>query len=68
MRPSPHGSGRVRDEFAVPMIYVTHSPDEIMALCDDVLVLHRGHIAQRGRPQDLFLPTAAPRYELRDKP
>lgn len=58
---------RVRDEFAVPMLYVTHSPDEIMALCDDVLILHRGHIAQRGRPQDLFTPSAAPRYELRDK-
>jgi molybdate transport system ATP-binding protein len=58
---------RVRDEFAVPMLYVTHSPDEIMALCDDVLVLHRGRIEQRGRPQDLFSPTATPRYELRQK-
>lgn len=58
---------RVRDEFAVPMIYVTHSPDEIMALCDDVLVLHRGRITQRGRPQDLFTPTATPRHELRLK-
>lgn len=58
---------RVRDEFAVPMIYVTHSPDEIMALCDDVLVLHHGRIAQRGRPQDLFTPTVTPRHELRHK-
>jgi molybdate transport system ATP-binding protein len=58
---------RVRDEFAVPMLHVTHSPDEIMALCDDVLVLNRGRIEQRGRPQDLFAPTAAPRYELRSK-
>ena len=24
---------RVRDEFGIPMLYVTHSPDEVMALC-----------------------------------
>ncbi|HVU24103.1 MAG TPA: ATP-binding cassette domain-containing protein, partial [Opitutus sp.] len=58
---------RVRDEFAVPMLYVTHSPDEVMALCDDVVVLGRGRIEQRGRPQDLFAPAAAPRYELRGR-
>ncbi|HVU25963.1 MAG TPA: ATP-binding cassette domain-containing protein, partial [Opitutus sp.] len=49
---------RVRDEFAIPMLYVTHSPDEVVALCDDVLVLTRGRVTARGRPMDLFKPTA----------
>lgn len=56
---------RVRDEFAIPMLYVTHSPDEVMALCDDVVVLASGHMVDRGRPADLFQPASSPRYELR---
>jgi len=56
---------RVRDEFAVPMLYVTHSPDEVMALCDSVLVLANGRVAARGRPAELFQPSARPRYEFR---
>lgn len=57
---------RVRDEFAIPMLYVTHSPDEVMALCDDVLVLARGKITARGRPAELFRAAEKPRYELRN--
>jgi molybdate transport system ATP-binding protein len=56
---------RVRDEFAIPMLYVTHSPDEVMALCDDVLVLAQGRVAARGRPAELFRAAEKPRYELR---
>lgn len=55
---------RVRDEFAIPMLYVTHAPDEVMALCDDVLVLTAGRVTAHGRPADLFKPSARPRYEL----
>jgi len=36
--------GRIRDEFAIPMLYVTHDPDEVMALCDDVVILTAGKI------------------------
>jgi molybdate transport system ATP-binding protein len=56
---------RVRDEFAIPMIYVTHSPDEVVSLCSEVLVLEHGRIARRGRTADLFLPSSNPRFELR---
>lgn len=59
---------RVRDEFAIPMLYVTHSPDEVMALCDDVLVLTQGRVTARGRPTDLFRAADKPRYELRSDP
>lgn len=56
---------RVRDEFAIPMLYVTHSPDEVMALCDDVLVLTAGRLTARGRPAELYQPSSHPRYEFR---
>ena len=56
---------RVRDEFALPMVYVTHSPDEVIALCDEALVLEQGRIVRRGKPADLFAIAASPRYELR---
>ncbi len=45
---------RVRDEFAVPTLYVSHAPDEVFALADDVLVLDRGLVARRGAPSDVF--------------
>ena len=56
---------RVRDEFGVPILLVTHAADEVVALCDEVLVLARGRIAQRGRPEELFVATGAPHYALR---
>lgn len=55
----------VRDEFRVPILYVTHHPDEVVALCDDVLLLDRGRVARQGTPAALFQPSAEPRYELR---
>ena len=57
---------RVRDEFAIPMLYVTHSPDEVVALCDAVLVLASGRVTARGRPAELFRAAAHPRYELKE--
>lgn len=56
---------RVRDEFAIPMIYVTHSPDEAMALCDDVLLLAQGQIDYHGVPGGVFMPATGMRYEKR---
>jgi molybdate transport system ATP-binding protein len=56
---------RVRDEFAIPMIYVTHSPDEVMALCDDVVILAQGKVEKQGEPGDLFVQSAIPRFERR---
>lgn len=35
---------RVRDEFGVPMIFVSHSADEISALCEKVIALENGRI------------------------
>ena len=56
---------RVRDELGVPMLYVTHQADEVFALCDEVLLLERGRIVGRGRPDELFAVTDRPTYVLR---
>jgi molybdate transport system ATP-binding protein len=35
---------RVRDEFRLPMLYVSHDRREIKALCDEVVELERGQV------------------------
>jgi molybdate transport system ATP-binding protein len=44
----------IRDEFAIPMLYVSHSPAELMALCEDVVVLEKGKCVAHGVPDKLF--------------
>lgn len=40
---------RIRDEFAVPTIYVTHQMEEVRALCEEIVMLERGRVtAQRA--------------------
>jgi len=41
---------RVRDEFRVPMLYVSHDRQEVQALCDEVVELERGQVIGRGAP------------------
>ncbi len=52
---------RIRDEFLIPLIYVTHDGDELAALCDEVVVMERGKFVARGKPAevvgDQFLTT-----------
>jgi molybdate transport system ATP-binding protein len=45
---------RVRDEFPVPILYVTHSADEVSALCDEVVVLEQGRVMKCGTPMSAF--------------
>ncbi len=35
---------RVRDELAVPTIYVTHQMNEVEAICEEIVVLERGRV------------------------
>jgi len=44
---------RVRDEFPIPILYVTHSADEVSAFCEEVVILERGRLVRRGSPQEL---------------
>lgn len=57
---------RVRDEFSIPMIYVSHSADEIVALCDEALVLTQGKLVKRGAPSEIFVADSTPRFRARE--
>lgn len=45
---------RIREEFSVPLLLVSHSPLEISALCDHVLALRDGRIVAEGRPASVL--------------
>lgn len=45
---------RVRDEFRIPMLYVTHDRFETLALADEMVVLVNGKVAQTGSVQQVF--------------
>ena len=43
---------RIREELEIPMIYVSHSISEVIALAEDVLVLDRGEVVVQGAPPE----------------
>ena len=40
---------RIRDEFQLPILYVTHETDEVRTLCDEVMVLEQGRCVEIRR-------------------
>jgi molybdate transport system ATP-binding protein len=38
---------RVRDEFPVPTVYVTHHMQEVEAICEEIVVLERGRVVSQ---------------------
>lgn len=58
---------RVRDEFGIPMVVVTHAADEVMALCDHVVILQSGQVVGQGRPQDWFERESEPGWRLNEE-
>src|SRR6266498_3630626 len=44
--------GRVRDEFKIPMIYVTHNLTEVLTLADWVLMIRQGRLVTQGVPKE----------------
>jgi molybdate transport system ATP-binding protein len=47
---------RLRDEFKVPIVYVSHAIDEVARLANRVVVLQNGHIIASGAVEDVFGP------------
>ena len=43
---------RVRDEFTIPMIYVTHNLTEVLTLADWVLMISEGRLVTQGVPRE----------------
>ncbi|MEY3771424.1 MAG: Sulfate/thiosulfate import ATP-binding protein CysA, partial [Pseudomonadota bacterium] len=39
---------RLRDELKIPMLYVTHSAEEVTRLADHLVVLDQGHVKAQG--------------------
>lgn len=45
---------QIRDEFAVPILIVTHDFEECFELGDRMIVLREGRVAQTGTPRGVF--------------
>jgi molybdate transport system ATP-binding protein len=45
---------KVREAFPIPILFVTHEPDEVVALADEVVLLDAGRICGRGTPRDVL--------------
>jgi molybdate transport system ATP-binding protein len=50
---------RVRDEFDIPMIYVTHNVTEVLTLADWVLVIRSGRLLVQGLPSETLTSSRA---------
>ena len=44
----------IRDELSVPLIYVTHLPEEALTVADWALLIDNGRIAASGPPRDVM--------------
>lgn len=51
---------RVRDEFGLPILYVSHVPQEMLALCDEMAVLADGRLLQHGPVEQVFRRPVSP--------
>ena len=51
---------RMRDQLRLPMLYITHSADELARLADHVVVLERGSVKASGPAQDVLARVDSP--------
>jgi molybdate transport system ATP-binding protein len=53
---------RIRDDFQIPMLYVTHDPEELTAIAEETLVLERGRVVAVGPTAEVTVtaPVAEP--------
>jgi molybdate transport system ATP-binding protein len=56
----------IRDEFRIPILFVSHDADDVVALCDQVLFLENGKKMQSGPADTLFIPDDRQHYRLRN--
>jgi molybdate transport system ATP-binding protein len=45
---------RIRDDLNVPLVYVTHSPEEAIAIADYALALEDGRVVAAGIPREVL--------------
>ncbi|OGK79132.1 MAG: hypothetical protein A2X52_17310 [Candidatus Rokubacteria bacterium GWC2_70_16] len=51
---------RIQRETGTTMVYVTHDQAEALSLSDQVLVMDRGRVVQRGTPPEIYRRPTAP--------
>jgi molybdate transport system ATP-binding protein len=51
---------RLRDELAIPMLYVSHSADEVARLANTLVVLEGGRVRAAGSVEQVFADLDAP--------
>jgi len=51
---------KLRDELSIPMLYVTHSADELARLADHLVVLERGRVRAAGPVQEVLAAIHSP--------
>lgn len=49
----------LRDEFKIPIVYVSHAIEEVARLASCVVVLENGHVTATGAPEDVLGETAS---------
>ena len=49
---------RIRDEMAVPIVYVTHMPEEAYAIADVAVLVSNGRMGAAGVPRTVIAPTS----------
>ncbi len=54
---------RVRDEFRVPMLLISHDPTEVQVLCDRVQRIERGRVVAEGTPSEVLWGGEGADYE-----
>jgi molybdate transport system ATP-binding protein len=45
---------RIREELGLPLIHITHDPDEAILLGDEIAVLDAGRLVARGEPREIL--------------
>jgi peptide/nickel transport system ATP-binding protein len=55
----------IQRETGVSMVFITHDLRVASQICDEIVVMHKGKIVERGQPSQIFLdPTSAYTREL----
>lgn len=57
----------LRTRFDIPILYVSHDASELVALCDEVVVIANGRLIAQDLPRVLFQPSPEPAYQLRHR-